>query len=139
MFGVYRNTNGVMMTEQLVSVGSVTAPRFEHDWTKYAAWVLRSHPEIYREYRRLLDERLRYYPNEIVGSRMVFEVLRWNTSASADGDVFKLNNNIMPLLSRLYLFERPQYANNFKLRKSCYDTWQDYPEIVEAFNHARRG
>jgi hypothetical protein len=127
-----------MTPEQIVHPGSLVAPRFEQDWTKYAAWMLQTYPQIYREYRRLLDERLRHHPKEVVGSRMVFEVLRWNTSANAPGDIFKLNNNIMPLLSRLYIFERPQYAENFKLRKSCYDTWQDYPEIVEAFNDARR-
>lgn len=126
------------MTEQTIHVGSVTAPRFEDDWTQYAVWMLKNHPHIYREFRRLVDERRERYPDAIIGSRMALEVLRWNVGASASGDVFKINNNILPLLSRLYLFERPQATANLPIRKSTYDTWRDYPEIVEAFEHARR-
>ncbi|MEM7734420.1 MAG: hypothetical protein AAF267_01400 [Deinococcota bacterium] len=129
-----------MQTSKLpeVPLGSVTAPRFEDDWTKYSVWVLDNHGAIYREFRRLIDEWLEHNPTEIVSSRMALEVLRWNTSLRASGDAFKINNNILPLLSRLYIHERPHKAVNFKLRKSVYDRWQDYPQIKRAFEVTRK-
>jgi hypothetical protein len=119
-------------------VGSVTAPQFEDDWVAYAVWMLDHHPAIYIEFRKLIDRRLKRFPDETVSSRMALEVLRWETSLRASGDAFKINNNILPLLSRLYISERPHTAANFRLRRSTYDTWQNYPEIVEAFNRAKR-
>mgnify|MGYP001799875119 CR=1 FL=1 len=119
-------------------VGSVTAPQFDDDWVAYAVWMLTHHGAIYREFRRMVDERLERFPGETVSARMALETLRWNTGLQATGDHYKINTNILPLLSRLYISERPYAADNFRLRRSTYDTWQDYPEIVEAFNHARK-
>lgn len=123
------------MSELKLHPGSVTAP--VHDPIEYAVWLLTEHPEIYREFRKLCDEYLRNHPDAAISARMVCQVIRWNTGMRAKGDVFKINNNATPLLARLYVYERPQYAHNIRSRRSVYDRWQDQAEIVDAFNFAR--
>lgn len=40
-------------------------------------------------------------------AELIVAVMRWQSSARAEGDLYAINSNAKPLLSRLYLLERP--------------------------------
>jgi hypothetical protein len=55
---------------------------------------LRDNPSIYPTFRRLSAD-------------AVCHVIRWETDASEDAE-YKINNNVVSFLARLYLLERPE-------------------------------
>jgi len=126
------------MPEKLrINPGSITAPRAGDDPVGYAVWLLTEHPEIYRQFRSLCDQYLAVRPDAVISARMVCQVIRWNTAIKATGDVFKINNNATPLLSRLYVLERPSKKFAFRTRKSVYDDVENMPTVMEAWQNAR--
>lgn len=55
------------------------------------------------------------------GAKGVFEIIRWQTGVSANGDVFKLCNNYTPFYARLFEQKHPEHAGFFRKKKSKFD------------------
>lgn len=69
--------------------------------------VLEHNPHLYRKFRELADEYQRRNPGQPFSSELIVSVMRFRSSVRVDGDQFAINANLKPLLSRLYLIERP--------------------------------
>ena len=119
--------------------GSVTAPKFEDSPAAYAVWVLERHADVYREFRRLCDERLRENPSGHIGSKQIVEVMRWFSGSRMDGDLAKINNNVTSLFARLYVLERPEHEDAFATRRSVWDslTPEENERLLLAFERIR--
>lgn len=81
---------------------------------------LRAHPEIYQAYCRLALDKIRAGAKRI-GSKAIWEVLRWNTPLREDGSEFKLNNNLTPFFARKFQKDYPQYADRIETRRAKAD------------------
>ncbi len=80
---------------------------------------IEKHPEIYRAYCNLALSRIRRGLN--VGSKAIWEVLRWNTPLREDGSEFKLNNIFTPYMARKFQKDFPEYADRIKTRRAKAD------------------
>lgn len=128
------------MTEQLpLTLGSVTAPRWENDPVSWACWYLSNNPHVYRTFRRLCDDALKRNPHAIISADMVLHVIRWETSIKGAGDVFRINNLASALFSRLYALDRPKRKGCFRIRKSIFDmlTPDEERRLMNAFEGVR--
>ncbi len=119
---------------------TVTAPRFEDSPTAYAVWLLDSNPELYKQYRRRVEERLARDPSARIGSKQVIEIMRWFSDAHAEGDVAKINNNCTSLFARLYVLEHPEHEGAFTTRRSVWDSLDkaDNERLLLAFEKVRK-
>jgi len=53
-------------------------------------------------------------------AKAIIELIRWDSTSSSNGE-FKINNNLAPLYTRIFVKEYPQYHEHFKVRKSIFD------------------
>lgn len=104
-----------------VPAPTVTAPDWQDNPYEWCMWYLTENQRVYREFRRVLDQRFARYPEAKMSADAALHVVRFNTHVNARGDMFQINNNASALFARLYTFERPQYKGNFELRKSWLD------------------
>lgn len=104
-----------------MNVGSVTAPDFSTDPLGWSIHWLSTSGQVYAEFERLVDERLRANPKARISADMVLHVIRWNTDVRADNDVVAINNSSSSLCARLYIARHPHRAGNFETRRSWVD------------------
>jgi hypothetical protein len=79
-------------------------------------WI-RDHPSVVREFWEVAD-RLRM-AGKRYGAKGVGEIVRWEIFVKGGEDEdYKLNNNVISLLARIYNRQHPNY---FELRKSKFD------------------
>ena len=79
-----------------------------------------ANPSIWKAFERKTFEAMqRGFRNYGVGA--IFELLRWESGVSADGDEFKLNNNWRAYYARLFEAKYPQHKGFFRNRKSRAD------------------
>lgn len=76
-------------------------------------------PHIYIAFERkafqALDKGFQHYSGQ-----GIFEILRWETGVKGN-DEYKINNNFMPLYTRLFEKKHPQHKDFFRKRKSKFD------------------
>ena len=71
-------------------------------------------PQIYTEFKRLAYQLInRGYKH--IGSKQIFEVIRWNSMVSGN-DGFKVNNTYTSDYARLFEKDHPLYAGIFRKR-----------------------
>jgi hypothetical protein len=51
-----------------------------------------------------------------LGSKYIFEQMRYDHRFVSNNDPFKINNNFAPYYSRKFVLEHPQYGNLFKFK-----------------------
>lgn len=49
-------------------------------------------------------------------SRTIIEVIRWEHDLETSGDVFKINNDYIPIYARLLIHNHPKFKSFFELR-----------------------
>lgn len=81
---------------------------------------LDKHPEIYQAYCRLALQKIQAGAKRI-GSKAIWEVLRWNTPLREDGSDFKLNNIFTPYMARQFQKDYPQFADRIETRRAKAD------------------
>lgn len=79
-----------------------------------------TNPHVYNDLVVLALE-LRNLGNRRCGIAMLYEVLRWRSALTTEGDAFKLNNNFTPLYARKIMDEVPELANFFETRYATSD------------------
>lgn len=75
-----------------------------------------ANPQVYEEFcERAL--KLARKGREHLGARMIVEVIRYFSMVEADGDVFKINNNMSSYYARKFMKDNPLYEGIFELRE----------------------
>jgi len=81
----------------------------------------RENPHIYEAFKsvtlRAIAKGFKHFSAEAV-----FNIIRWETTVSANDDIFKINNNFRSGYSRLFVIDFPQHADFFFRRKSKVDS-----------------
>jgi hypothetical protein len=85
----------------------VKRPDWRTDPAAAGMQYLRDNPSIYPTFRRLADAWRARNPGRRLSADAVCHVIRWETDASEDAE-YKINNNVVSFLARLYLLERPE-------------------------------
>ncbi|WP_263730004.1 hypothetical protein [Cellulomonas sp. SG140] len=75
----------------------------------------RENPKVYERLVELAIEWLATRPR--VGVKMLWEVLRWETSLRTAGDEFKLNNNFQSRYARKLLADFPEWEGRVMTRE----------------------
>lgn len=78
-----------------------------------------SNPHIYEWFKRFAFEKIRRGSRR-VGSKAIFERLRWESPAIATGE-FKINNNFTAPYARLFMKEYPEHRGVFATRRARAD------------------
>lgn len=68
--------------------------------------------ELYKAIAISLAKQGRRY----IGSKYIFEEMRFNHSFQTNNDPYKVNNNFAPHYARKFVLEHPQYGNLFKFK-----------------------
>ena len=71
-------------------------------------------PQIYEEFKKLAYQLIKRGYRRL-GSKQIFEVIRWQTMVSGN-DGFKVNNNYTSDYARLFESDHPHYAGYFSKR-----------------------
>lgn len=89
----------------------------EHkDFIKYH----NENPHIYNMFRHYALEAIKK-GHKRLSAEFIICILRWETGARAYNDSYKINNNVKPFYSRMFLREFPNYKSFFEIRKSKAD------------------
>lgn len=75
----------------------------------------RLNPQIW-EYFKLFSLQMLNKGYKRIGSKMIFERIRWETMITGDG-TFKVNNNYTPYYSRKFELYYPEYEGVFSKRE----------------------
>jgi len=78
----------------------------------------RENIHLYKAFRKMALEKCtqrKYY-----SAKAIIELIRWETKEASNGE-FKINNNLAPLYTRIFVKEFPEYEEHFKVRKSIFD------------------
>lgn len=78
------------------------------------------HPEVYKMFEKFTFDRINRGFKHF-GSQAILERIRWETSVTEKGGMFKINNNWAALFARMFEIEHPNYAGFFRKRKSGLD------------------
>jgi hypothetical protein len=115
----------------------VTAPPWGHTSTErvaWAVWFVGTQPQVYAQFKRFADDF--YCTGRRISAEMCINLVRWESTKHAKGDVFEVNSNAKSLLGRLYLLEHPDA--NLEKRKSWLDLLhpEEWDEILTAWREA---
>ena len=80
----------------------------------------KENPQVYEAFKKFTFQAIRHGKKNL-GSKMVFERIRWYTAVEARSDSFKLNNNYHAYYARKFMKEYPEYKGFFRTRKSQFD------------------
>lgn len=80
----------------------------------------KANPHIYELFKRFTFEKIRAGAKNL-GSKAVFERIRWETGVETVGDDFKVNNIFTPFYARLFMRDYPEHEGFFRVRASAAD------------------
>lgn len=79
-----------------------------------------ANPHIYEAFKKIalatIKKGFKHY-----SANGIFEIIRWKTGISADGDCFKVNNDYRAFYARLFAKHYPKYKDFFRTRTSKFD------------------
>lgn len=81
----------------------------------FAGWLASNQP-IYAEFER--QAKIIALFRDRYSARTIAEVIRHNSQLSEVGSEWKINNNRIPDMARLFSLRNPQHAQLFQLRNS---------------------
>lgn len=98
---------------QIYRVVELMAHKFPEDFKDYIA----ENPHVYeafeREALRVIARGYRHY-----SARTIMEVLRHESALTENASVWKINNNQVPYLARLFALCQPAHASLFDFREA---------------------
>lgn len=123
---------------------SVTSPSWADNPVEWCLWFLRSNGHVYVAFRREVQRRVELLEargaKRQLSADQVCHGLRWDSPDGAEGDTFRINNNAVALLARLFQAEYPQLSKGiFRLRRSLLDDLPagEWERILMAFEPLR--
>jgi hypothetical protein len=81
------------------------------DFKKFHA----NNPHIYEEFKKLAY-RMKETGRRKYSSKMIINVLRWETDLRSDGDEFKINDRFQSIYGRLLAYHDPIFEEFFEFR-----------------------
>jgi len=78
-----------------------------------------TNPQVYEYFKRFAFEKIARGSKHI-GSKAIFERIRWESPMIASGE-FKINNNFTAFYSRLFMQDFPQHKGIFETRRAKAD------------------
>jgi hypothetical protein len=87
---------------------------FTHDFGDWLAENMSIYREFERQARLIASRRDRY------SARTIAEVIRHNSLLAEQGGPWKINNNRIPDMARLFSALHPEHDGFFQLRDSCF-------------------
>lgn len=75
-----------------------------------------SNPHIYEIYKSIAIELARQ-GRRYIGSKYIFEEMRYNHPFNSQNDPYKINNNFAPMYARKFVLEHPQFGHLFKFKQ----------------------
>jgi hypothetical protein len=120
---------------------TVIAPSWEASPVAWACWTLENHPHIYERFESIALGALVEKPDRKLSANQIMHVIRWETSLTAEGDTFKINDHAAPLYARMFVQKHKRYEGCFRNRKSIFDmlTEEEERQINQAFKDGQRG
>lgn len=73
-------------------------------------------PHIWELYKSLAIKLAKEGRRQI-GSKYIFEQMRYDYNFTSNNDPFKVNNNFAPLYSRKFVLNYPEYGSLFKFKQ----------------------
>lgn len=73
-------------------------------------------PHIYKEFTALAYD-MRNTGRTRYSGRTIIEKMRWDYDIKTKGDVFKVNDDFVPIYVRVLIHERPEFETFFELRR----------------------
>jgi hypothetical protein len=73
----------------------------------FLAWLMLNNPKLYLEFERIADATWQANPGRELSPTFIWTTLRHHSRAATEGDQFAVNNNGLPLVSRMYALARP--------------------------------
>ena len=77
-------------------------------------------PQVYRAFERFTLQTIQRGFDHY-SAKGIFELVRWHSGTSAEGDNYKVNNNYTPFYARMFEGKHPQHDGFFRKRKSKFD------------------
>lgn len=74
-----------------------------------------ANPHLYELYKAIAIS-LAKQGRRYIGSKFIFEEMRFNHTFQSNNDPFKVNNNFAPHFARKFVLEYPQYGHLFKFK-----------------------
>ncbi len=74
-----------------------------------------SNPHLYELYKMIAIKLIRQGRRKI-GSKYIFEHMRYDFTFRSENDPFKINNNFAPMYARKFILENPQYGHLFNFK-----------------------
>lgn len=75
-----------------------------------------ANPHLYELYKAIAIS-LAKQGRRYIGSKFIFEEMRFNHMFQSNNDPFKLNNNFAPMYARKFVLENPQFGHLFKFKQ----------------------
>lgn len=75
-----------------------------------------SNKHIYELYKAIAIE-LAKQGRKYIGSKQIFEIMRFDYQFLSNGDQYKVNNNFASMYSRKFVLEHPQYGSLFRFKQ----------------------
>lgn len=82
---------------------------------EWAAEYMKANPKVYQMFAHFAWEAIMAMPGKVIGARMVWERMRWETDVRGDGE-YRLNNNAIPFLAREFMRRNPEVGEVFVTR-----------------------
>jgi hypothetical protein len=73
-------------------------------------------PKVYELYKKFALQLINAGRKRI-GSKMIIERIRWETSINTKGEEYKINNDYTCFYSRMFTIEFPQHKDKFQFRE----------------------
>ncbi len=80
---------------------------------------IKENPEIFSEFTKLATQ-MKNTGREHYSSMAIVQVIRWHRDLAEKNGLFKLNNDFVPMLARLLIWQKPEFENFFELRAVRY-------------------
>ncbi len=74
-----------------------------------------NNPHIYEEFKKLAYK-MKSTGRKKYSSKMIINVLRWETDLKSDGDEFKINDRFQSIYGRLLAYQDPAFEEFFEFR-----------------------
>lgn len=74
-----------------------------------------NNPQIYEEFKKLAYK-MKSTGRRKYSSKMIINVLRWETDLRSDGDEFKINDRFQSIYGRLLAYHDPSFEEFFEFR-----------------------
>jgi hypothetical protein len=89
------------------------------DNSKFCSYDAKN-PQVYESFKRITMKTItKGFAN--YSAKGILELIRWHSGVSAEGDVFKVNNNYSSFYARKFEKEFPEYKDFFRKRNSKFD------------------